>query len=156
MGFIIGSFLLLLAVAYLLARPLLVPDAEQTETEGSVLESEKQRLLTEIRDLDADFATGKLTEVDHDRMRAVAVARAADVLRAIEESERPVASPPTVEPDDAEASSREAGDDEIERSIAARRKHLENVACSRCGAMHEPDDHFCRGCGMELTTTTVR
>ncbi|HSL14641.1 MAG TPA: zinc ribbon domain-containing protein [Actinomycetota bacterium] len=155
MGFIIGAFLLLLVVAFLLARPLLVPDVEETETEGSVLESEKQRLLAEIRDLDTDFATGKLTEEDHSRMRAVAVARAAEILRAIETDEAARATASSVDPDGAETVAPDT-DDEIEQRVAARRHDLENVACGRCGATHEPDDHFCRRCGMELTPTTVR
>ncbi|KAA0232907.1 MAG: hypothetical protein JJLCMIEE_03528 [Acidimicrobiales bacterium] len=65
-----------------------------TTTRGSAsdrlagLEEERDHLLRSIEDLDAEFAAGDLDEADYRQIRDDYTARAATVLRAIDETER--------------------------------------------------------------------
>jgi len=171
----IGAFLLLLVVAYLIARPLFAPEAPAEETEESKLVEEKERLLTDIRELDMDFATGKLTEQDYQRLRARSMAEAAAALKAIAESaeaEQATSGARGAEaaghPDDFEdfedtedvedvGSGPVAGvDDEIEREIAERKRAMQEHGCPGCGAVFEDDDQFCRKCGTRLASVEAK
>jgi len=156
----IGSFLLLLVVAYLIARPLLAPELPVDETEEwrtSKLLEDKERLLAEIRELDMDFATGKLTQDDYGKLRSRTLAEAAATMQAI--AEAPDRAPrereePAEEPVPALGPLPKAGqvpiEDELEGEIAARKRALEEHACPGCGAGHDPHDRFCRLCGAQL------
>jgi hypothetical protein len=126
----IGSFLLLLAVAYMIARPLFAPEAPVEEAEDSKLLVEKDRQLAEIRDLDMDFATGKLTEDDYRTLRARSLAQAAATMRALDEAEaEQLANAPAAEPPAqtlAESNGHEPNEeDDLERAIAARKRDIE-------------------------------
>lgn len=141
-----GSFALLLAVVYLIAAPALRPDP--LEEEGDVLTyasllASKDRSLSDIRELDLDLATGKLDEEDHRRLRAAAVAAAAQTMRAIEESEVPAALDDPL-------------DDPLEEMIAARKRALAMNECGSCGGAVEASDAFCRGCGAEIPAPARR
>jgi len=167
-GAAIGAFLLLLVVAYLIARPLFAPEAPAEETEESKLVEEKERLLTDIRELDMDFATGKLTEEDYQRLRARSMAEAAVALQAIAESadaeqaascaqaaevhKLPDRVEDTADAEDVESGPDAGPDDEIEREIAERKRAMQEHGCPGCGAVIETDDRFCRKCGTPLAS----
>lgn len=123
----VSGFMLLLVVAYLIARPLIAPTTEAWEQSRSALEDEKSRLFDTIRDLDLDFTTGKLSEDDYRALRARSLAEAAEVMRAIDEvqgsegADRPDA-------DDEPASTAESLDADLELEIAARREAMRQRA----------------------------
>ncbi len=160
---VLGSFLLLLVASYLIARPFIWPQSETPEPEDSELVEEKEKLLAEIRELDMDFATGKLTEDDYGRLRARSLAQAAATMQAIEESaaREPVDGPPAPTASaaltgDGDGGSGASLDEVLEREIAARREALEEHVCPGCGAPHHPEDRFCRLCGAQLAATGGR
>lgn len=148
-----ASFVLLVAVVSMIGVPLLRPDTPDELVPDSSLVAAKERLLGDIRDLDLDLETGKLDEQDHRRLRAVALAGAAETIRAIEDAERPNGGPvdDAVEP----APPVEAGDP-LEVTIAARKRALALAVCPSCMRAVEPGDAFCRRCGAELPAPARR
>ncbi len=86
LGLLLSMLLALIALA-IVAHPLLgaarsrqgagSDDDAQRERVGNYYE----RVLTNIRDLDEDLATGKISEADHGREREVWVARGITLLR---------------------------------------------------------------------------
>ena len=140
-----AAFLLLALVAYLIVRPVVLPEGIEEEPEASGLLAEKERLLDAIRDLALDLATGKLDEADHRALRGRYVADAARIVQSIEESvER---APREAAPWAADEPS--TGDD-LELEIARRKQLLERRACPSCGGVRGDLDRFCRLCGAEL------
>ncbi|HZD18123.1 MAG TPA: hypothetical protein VE669_08275 [Actinomycetota bacterium] len=116
---LVGSFVLLLVVVYLIAAPATRPDPAEESGEASALLARKERLLSDIRELDMDLVTGKLDEQDHRRLRAASMVDAADALEALEAVERrdPLHAPPST--------SDALADDALEAAIAARKRELE-------------------------------
>ena len=131
----IGSFLLLLVVAYMIARPLFAPEAAIEEAEDSKLLDEKERQLAEIRELDMDFATGKLTEEDYRKLRARSLAETAATMRALDEAEAEKLaaaladerSVPVLAESNGQAPQERSPqeEDDLERAIAARKRSIE-------------------------------
>lgn len=152
--FAIFAFLLLVVVAYLIARPLILPDEELEEEHESLLEAQKELTLDAIRDLDMEFATGKLSEVDYQQLRARYVAEAAATLEALDEAAAAAGAgngrgAPALA--DAEKGlGAEPAIDELEEEIAARKTALGSRSCPACGATRGAEDRFCRGCGEPL------
>lgn len=148
LGVAIGAFLLLLAVGYLIARPLLMPETAVEEAEDSKLVAEKERQLAAIRELDLDFATGKLTEEDYRKLRAQSLAETAATMRALDQADAEASAEAAVADAETEAEepantaadeqpARElagsnghatAEEDDLERAIAARKRSIEEKA----------------------------
>lgn len=154
-----GSLVVLLVVVYLIAAPILRPHPDDEHTDAApTLVARKERLLTDIRELDMDLATGKLDVEDHRRLRRSTLVQAADALRALEEAEAAAPDRSSTIPNHGveEELDDDAADDELERLIDARKHELEVRACPECGGPRDVDDAFCRRCGIELETTGVR
>jgi ribosomal protein L40E len=147
----VGSFVLFVVVIYLVAAPALRQDPIEDPATVSGLATRKEQLLSDIRELDMDLATGKLDEEDHRRLRAATLVVAVDTLKALEEVEPPPA--PSGAVDDSER--RDADDARLEALIAARKRELEASTCPTCAAISDPTDAFCRRCGAELSTRQV-
>ena len=162
---------LLLVVVFIVARPWLEPGAaEAGEADPAApLLAERERILTALRDLDFDQATGKLTEDEYAAQRAELVAQGAAALRQLD----------AVAPGRAPAYAGGQGTDldtEIEQAIARHRarpaapaprrapEHAIEAAvaqrrqtapagpgsarfCGQCGRPLRPGDKFCGGCG---------
>jgi hypothetical protein len=147
----VGSFVLFVIVIYLVAAPAIRRDPIEDPPTLSGLVTRKEQLLSDIRELDMDLATGKLDEEDHRRLRAATLVAAVDTLKALEEAE-PIPDPPiAVE----EAAPHDGEDGRLEALIAARKRELEASACPSCAAISDPTDAFCRRCGAELATRRV-
>ena len=92
-GLIIALLLSLIALA-IVARPLLGPARQRRLAErGLSRERERvqiyyDRVLTNIRDLDEDFATGKINEDDYRAEREVWAQRGIQLLRVRDQLER--------------------------------------------------------------------
>jgi ribosomal protein L40E len=147
----VGSFVLFVIVIYLVAAPAMQRDPIEGPATMSGLVMRKEQLLSDIRELDMDLATGKLDEEDHRRLRAATLVAAVDTLKALEESEPIPASSGAVD----EVALHDGEDGRLEALIAARKRELEASACPSCAAISDPTDAFCRRCGAELSTRQV-
>ncbi len=83
-GLLISLLLALIAIA-IVARPFFTRATDRRVAESDY-QSERvgnyyERVLTNIRDLDEDLATGKISAADHGREREVWVARGIALLR---------------------------------------------------------------------------
>ncbi len=138
----IGSLLiglaLLIGVAFFVIQPFLERRAlrEKPVTEAEALTAERESLLIALRDLDFDYATGKITTEDYAPQRAVLLARGVAVLKQL---------------DALGAATDDSADDEIERAIAQRRRA--RPTCTECGVALEAGDRFCRSCGAKVART---
>ncbi|MBI3243588.1 MAG: zinc ribbon domain-containing protein [Chloroflexi bacterium] len=137
-GSILISVALFLLVAAFVARPLLerVGVADGSDSPADNLLTQREAVLIELRDLDFDHETGKVSHDDYATQRARLVAKGVEVLRALSaigKNESP--APASDDFDDAiekavaarrrrKATPASAGhvDDEIEKAVAARRK----------------------------------
>jgi hypothetical protein len=144
----VGSFLLLLAVVYMIVVPGLRPDPAEETAEPSDAMARKERLLQDIRELDMDLATGKLEETDHHRFRARALADTADTLRELERELEEPAEAGGVQP--------AAPEERLEALITARKREMELEGCLSCGGATDQEDAFCRRCGSPVARRADR
>lgn len=98
----------------LLRRPAVLADAEQ-EKRRLILEQDYQRVLTNISDLDEDFATSKIDEADYRAEREAWVGQAVQILKALD-------SEPAAEPSGSIPTTGGDIDEAIEAAVAAYRK----------------------------------
>jgi hypothetical protein len=94
-AYAVAAFLLLVAVVYLIVRPLATRSPKAPEVDVSALRTERERLLDAIRELDMDLATGKLAADDHRVLRARYAASAADAMQALDAAQAAI---PATEP----------------------------------------------------------
>lgn len=84
---LLASLLMALIALAIVARPLLSAARRgggarsNDEAQRDRLSNYYARVLTNIRDLDEDLATGKISQADHEREREVWVARGIALLR---------------------------------------------------------------------------
>jgi len=144
------SFLLLLAVAYPIARPYLVT---QTGDRGvAELRGERDRIAAAMHDLDMELATGKLEEDDYRARREARQGELAIADHSLATLAGPVAGD-VGGIDDVDAIAN--GADPLERLIAERRRALSRPSCPSCGAGADEGDRFCRTCGSHLSEVTT-
>jgi hypothetical protein len=158
----IGSIFLILTLAVVvvifIARSFLepgvekqklyaVPAAQEKEHLWSELLAERDRLLSSIEELDADYGLGKITEEDYRDQREALLKAGADVLRQIDvvklERTRSTQGREITGPQD----------DELENLISARKSKVaqSNTSfCPQCGNILTPDDIFCTKCGTKV------
>lgn len=157
----IGSVLLALAlfliVAAFVARPILNQASQRGEMASAdsadSLIAQREAVLIELRDLDFDHSTGKVSEDDFATQRARLVAKGSEILRDLDRLSNAPTTP----------------DDDIERLVRARRKGSarERLAQSAtalapavplCPNCHQPiksNDKFCAKCGSQLPVASA-
>lgn len=119
-GLLISLLLAAIAIA-IVARPLFqsrrggTQGARSRQQQREQLRTYYERVLTNIRDLDEDLATGKINEADHKEEREIWVQRGIILLRALDEMEEDQRQPAS----EAEA---ERIDRAIEAAVAAYRE----------------------------------
>ena len=92
MGAAVAVLLAAAAAAWILA-PLFRADAAQEErasrllSEMADLQSERERALSALRDLEDDRATGKISGADYEQLQARFTERAVAVLKELDEAE---------------------------------------------------------------------
>ena len=186
LSILIGAALAATLVVFI-SRPLwMARRATQVESQLDTLQAQYESLLTQIRELDFDHATGKVTDEDHAPLRESLVGAAAGVLRQVDalfeampsavtedredEIERAVATRRRRKPGVAASS-----DADLEAAIAARRKHKSEPAaamhddieaavaarrraprCPTCGKSIQAGDAFCSTCGTPLGAQVAR
>jgi hypothetical protein len=111
------------------------------------LEREKQLVLRSIKELEFDFAMGKMSQADFDEMSGRLRRRAVGLMRQLDEG----------------GGYREQIEREVERRLkemdgapapaAARPDASDEAAvleCPQCGTANDPDARFCKACGTRL------
>jgi len=156
----IGSLLLALAllllVAAFVARPIVERAVNRNDapadSSADDLIARREAILVELRDLDFDHSTGKVSDADHQTQRARLVAQGAEILRALDQL--PITNYHL-----------QNLDDEIEQLIAARRKGRSKTQvtrgaaapiqpggfCPQCGKPVVANDKFCAHCGARIS-----
>jgi hypothetical protein len=174
---ILVGLVILAIIGYYVSRPLVQPKRTAKADDAALtLEARRDSLYTQIKELDLDYATGKINDEDYTRLRTELVGQAAAVLKQIDTGV-PAEQSSTVSGDDevealiaarrktrstptpkAAVSAADAG---IEAAIAARRKSTVPVvepaafACPKCGKPAGADDAFCAKCGAALQPQAV-
>ncbi|MXW08386.1 MAG: hypothetical protein F4X47_04285 [Gammaproteobacteria bacterium] len=117
--------------------PLVSLDEEFTEAEAR-----RHLSLVALRDVEYDFATGKIDERDYRRLRDELAREALDALHEVRRSREQTESAPTAQDTLA---------DDLEQEIAAYRAALRaGTMCDRCGSPNPAEALFCAACGIRL------
>jgi hypothetical protein len=108
---LIAAFVLTGIVLFVVLRPLFTPSAEDLgiSRQRARAEAYYERVVQNIRDLDDDFATGKIATEEHQTEREQWVQRGSVVLKLLDEMEQKPLTPASA--DDA------AIDDAIEQAV---------------------------------------
>ena len=128
--------------AYRMLSPLVSPEVEAPMTIAGrtrvALEREKTLVLRSIKELEFDFAMGKIAQADLDEMSGRLRARALGLMRQL----------------DAGGGYKE----QIAKEVASRLSEEPPVAvkaeptgvCGECETQNDPDAKFCKNCGAQL------
>jgi zinc-ribbon domain len=111
------------------------------------LDREKQLVMRSIKELEFDFAMGKMSQADFDEMGGRLRRRAVGLMRQLDEGggyreqiEREV-----------ERRLKEMDGAEMPASATAEASEpAETMECSQCGTVNDPDARFCKSCGNRL------
>lgn len=175
----LGSIFLLIALALLvgffIAQPFfnfsaakkLVRTDQNLEDKDhtlSILLASRDRVLLALQELDFDYSLGKIPEEDFPAQRMSLAKEGANILRQLDELspkgnnisgeeqrlEAMIAARRAVKE---ESSTDEPEMDELELSIAARRRQQQSKPsgfCPKCGIAVKQSDVFCARCGTSL------
>lgn len=163
---------LVIGVIAFIAYPLFITPRAEISDAPNALESliaQRDSTYDAIRDLDFDFQMGKLSQADYTALREKSKARAAQILRQIDELngngsnaetetqiEAQVAQLRKAKSDDIEAEVaqlRRAKTDNVEAEIArmrAAKSKSAGLRCAKCGTPYLTGDQFCAKCGNKL------
>jgi hypothetical protein len=134
--------------AYRILSPLVSAQPETPITFGGrtrvALEREKNLVLRSIKELEFDFAMGKIAQADFDEMSARLRARALGLMRQL----------------DAGGGYRDQIEKEVRERLSAdgavaMKPDTTGIAdatglCESCGTSNDPDAKFCKNCGAKL------
>ncbi len=169
----ISSILLILAVFVMVGAYLYLPFMAKSRRvrageshEISALKAERDRVINALQELDFDFNLGKIPEGEYPDQRAALLQKGADILRRLDELAPVASSAVNAEAriekataagradSDSKPVIREAGDDDLEAMIAARRRNQKSKSagfCPKCGKAVLASDKFCPACGKSLS-----
>ena len=131
MSFFVGVILIAGVVVWTVARPLIsggVTPRGRTGHEPTEAESRRRIALLVLRDVELDYATGKLDAEDYRDLRAEAAAEALAAIQAVDE----------VVTDN--------GDDPSDLTTDVSTPAVPGV-CDGCGHVLEAESNFCSACG---------
>ncbi|MEE8146154.1 MAG: c-type cytochrome biogenesis protein CcmI [Longimicrobiales bacterium] len=144
MALILGAALLTGGVILYILLPIIQGQSASLEREEDELtesEAKKRVRLLELRDVEYDYATGKLDESDYRSLKGEISREALEALRQVESGGQ---STPHEVPDGGES-------DELEAEIAAVREALrQGRTCLTCGHVNAEGSRFCASCGAQL------
>jgi hypothetical protein len=141
--------------AYRVLLPLVTKDLEQPPMIAGrtrvALEREKTLVLRSIKELEFDYAMGKVAKADFDEMSARLRARAAGLIRQLDAGggyREQIAK--EVE----ERLKRSEGDGfshrQSDEPATAEAVALRTPECGACGTINDEDAKFCKNCGAKL------
>lgn len=146
----LGSLLVILAMglmaAIFIVQPLLGSRELGVTKEArrvSELQTERDRVLATLQDLDMDHAMGKVLQEDYQAQRGALLLRGAEVLKAIDELQSTIGK--VIPGSDLDV--------EIETAVARLRGGEDQASggtCSSCGREVATGDRFCVHCGASL------
>ncbi len=145
MTILLGAVLVAAAVVLYVVQPVF--SGEQAPLAGldeefTEAEARRHLSLVALRDVEYDFATGKVDEHDYRGLRDELAREALDALREVRRAREEVGGAPP-EQDNME--------DDLEREIAAYRIALRaGTLCDRCGSANVAEALFCGTCGKPL------
>ena len=132
--------------AYRILLPLVSKDVQAPTTIGgrtrAAMEREKTLVLRSIKELEFDYAMGKVAKADFDEMSARLRARAAGLIRQLD------AGGGYKEQIAKEVEARLSAGDAVEASETGEAG--EAGGCAACGTVNDPDAKFCKNCGARL------
>ena len=145
MMILLGAVLVAAAVVLYVVQPVFSGErASLASLDEEFTEAEARRHLSlvALRDVEYDYATGKVDERDYLRLRDELGREALAALQEVRRSrERAESSPPA----------RDAVADDLEQEIAAYRAALRaGTLCERCGSANVGQALFCATCGKHL------
>jgi hypothetical protein len=124
--------------------PLVAPEIEQPPSIGGrtrvAIEREKTLVLRSIKELEFDFAMGKVAKTDYDEMSARLRQRAVGLMKQLDEG----------------GGYKELIAREVEQRLGtegdapADAAALKAGACASCGTANDEDAKFCKTCGRKL------
>ena len=128
--------------AYRILSPLVTEQPELPMTIGGrtrvALDREKTLVLRSIKELEFDFAMGKIAQADFDEMSGKLRARALGLMRQL----------------DAGGGYKEQIAKEVEERLAGGQSApvVEKTpgTCAECSTVNDPDAKFCKNCGAKL------
>lgn len=143
---LLAGLMVVLAVVLFILQPLLTGEEaplDRQADEPTEVEARKRVALLALRDVEYDYATGKLDSGDYEGLRGELAREALEALKAEEAVEQAGA---------AAAPARRAEQDELEAEIARYRSALrEGTACALCGEANPAGSRFCGSCGRPLS-----
>jgi len=135
--------------AYRILSPLVLPEVDAPMTIAGrtriALEREKMLVFRSIKELEFDFAMGKIAKADFDEMSGRLRARALGLMRQLDEGggyREQIAK---------EVQSRLEGDGFSRRRDEATAETVAlQTSCAACDTQNDPDAKFCKNCGARL------
>lgn len=150
---LLAGLLVVLAVVLFILQPVLTGEEapmHRQDDEPTEAEARKRVALLALRDVEYDFATGKLDQGDYEGLRGELAAEALAAL----DAEAAVTPGGPEGGSGGTASARMARSrerDDLEAEIARFRAALrEGTACGECGEANPAGSRFCGGCGRSL------
>jgi hypothetical protein len=139
------SFVALGTYRFLL--PLVAPEAVDTTPlivgrTRAAIEREKTLVLRSIKELEFDYAMGKISKADFDEMGGKLRARAIGLLRQLD-----TAGSYRITIEQELAGRLGSGTPATARSVSAA---VDIAAACSCGTANDPDARFCKNCGNKL------
>ncbi len=153
---ILGIGMALVVVGYVIHPIITGREAplDRRPDEPSEVESRKRVALLALRDVEYDYATGKLDQVDYSSLRGELAAEALEAMKAEEEGQTEVvavegAAGPA--PQEGVAGAALPDREALEAEIARYRAALQaGTVCPDCRRVNEPGSRFCATCGFSL------
>ncbi len=143
MALILGAALLTGGVILYILLPIIQGQSaslERADDELTESEAKKRVRLLELRDVEYDYATGKLDESDYRSLKGEISREALEALRQVGSGGQ---STPHEVPD--------GGESELEAEITAVREALrQGRTCLTCGHVNVEGSRFCASCGAQL------
>ena len=140
--------------AYRILLPLVSKEVEAPVTIGgrtrAAMEREKTLVLRSIKELEFDYAMGKVAKADFDEMHARLRARAVGLMKQLD------AGGGYKEQIAKEIERRLEGDglshrrDDGDETATAKAVALQTGECGQCGTVNDEDAKFCKNCGARL------
>jgi hypothetical protein len=150
----IGAVLINLALFTLSAVLLIKPffreqdDGSASETSGSALTAEKERLLAALENLDDEYRLDKIAKDNYQRKRKYLLSQAAGILKTLDD----LGIQPEIKSSESINEPEEELDD-LDALIESRKREFRQdpqKLCPQCGAEVNQFDQFCGHCGETL------